>query len=192
MNDFDGSAAGPFETMHLAELPILRERRQSREERILVDAGCQVLASLLQGPRSARPEDVKDAVQEALLSWLRNPVTGLEPPQLRSWLRTTAERHLWKSKASGGLPVGWMEADEFVSSTEWMEQRQLLREILDRHAENVLTGRTRDALLRWANGYSAEDMARDGSMSVDNVRQKIHRGLLKLRNLFRSRDSAST
>lgn len=178
----------PDRKIHLPDTPSILERRHAIEERALFDAGHQVLGGMLQGLTGVRQDDVKDAVQDALLIWLSNPPAAIEPWQVAVWLRTTADHRLWRILHRND-PVGSSEdPDDQISPDLPLDIRILVREIVERHAANLVTGRTRDILVRTCMGASAQELADDHGLSVHNVRQKMHRGWKRLRGFLRLRD----
>lgn len=161
----------------------LTESRTEAGARALHNVGCGVLQHLMQAGYPS--ETSKDAVQEALLRWIARPLPSADEPLVRAWVLTTAERCLWRDRHRTALLTPLAEHDLSLEDEIPLEQRVLIREILDACATGILTRRTYESIRRWSLGHLAEVVARDLGLTAAAVRQKTHRGLELLRHWFR-------
>ena len=142
-------------------------------------------------------DDAEDVMQEALLKTYRHVKKIEHPEAFRTWLfRTVRNFCLMKRRRRVSEPARTSELDEAkaVADSGKGPDELAMNAWLGRRLRAALGGLApvdrMIVLLREMEGLSTRDVAEVTNLSEDNVKTRLHRARVRLRELLREHDGA--
>lgn len=142
-------------------------------------------------------DDAEDVMQEALLKTYRHVRKIEHPEAFRTWLfRTVRNFCLMKRRRRVNEPAhtSELEGAAHVSSSAMQPDELVMNRWLGTRLRSALAQLPpvdrMIVLLREMEGLSTRDVAEITTLSEDNVKTRLHRARVRLRELLRASDSA--
>lgn len=130
------------------------------------------------------PETAQDLLQEAFIKVYEQLKKYDQKGSFKSWIYKVAINHCLDQLRKKQIRIGQVEEEQLTNSTT--PEVVFLKKEKSRELERLLSGLPEDEriilLLRYANELSYEEICNTLSISLADVRNKLHRAKKKLRN----------